>query len=163
KQWQSRLATEWGAILQLESAGRLPNLLTYLRDYAKRYAEAAEALHKQNKLAAAYARMLTAAIYATSANQIYDVLSRVQANQIDAAIASLDKLDQLTKQTRETLDTIGAVRPPTLGGHLQMMAAFRAAVRGFVFEDFATASLASTKKYLASLTGTPVATFGSDK
>src|SRR6185503_11560046 len=69
KQWQQRLAVEWGAILQLESAGRLPQLLVYLRDYSKRYAEAAEKLHKENKLAAAYARMLAATVYASSANQ----------------------------------------------------------------------------------------------
>src|SRR6185436_20984898 len=49
------------------------------------------------------------------------------------------------------------------GGHLQMMAAFRAALRGFVFKDFATLALASTKQYIKSLAGTPAATLGSEK
>ncbi|HEY5950559.1 MAG TPA: S16 family serine protease, partial [Kofleriaceae bacterium] len=163
KQWQQRLATEWGAILQLESAGRLPALLVYLRDFSKRYAEAAERLHGQGKLAAAYARMLAAAVYATSANQIYDVLAHVQANKLDAAVAALDKLDKLEQQTKDTLEKVGALRPPTMGGHLQMMAAFRAALRGFVFKDFASLALASTKQYIKSLAGTPTATLGSEK
>ncbi|HEX5060107.1 MAG TPA: S16 family serine protease, partial [Kofleriaceae bacterium] len=163
KVWQQRLATEWGAILQLESAGRLPALLVYLRDYAKRYAEAAEQLHKDGKLAAAYARMLAAAVYATSANQIYDVLANVQANKLDAAVASLDKLDQLDQLTKDTLTKVGTLRPPTMGGHLQMMAAFRSALRGWVFKDFASLALTSTKQYIKSLAGTPAATLGSEK
>jgi uncharacterized protein len=163
KQWQQRLAIEWGAILQLESAGRLPALLVYLRDYSKRYAEAAEALHKQRKFAAAYARMLAAAVYAKSANQIYDVLANVQANKLDAAVAALDKLDDLEALTKATLEKVGALRPPTMGGHLQMMAAFRAALRGYVFKDFATLALASTKQYIKSLAGTPPATLGAEK
>jgi hypothetical protein len=163
KQWQSRLATEYGAILQLESAGRLPPLLVALRDYAKRYAETAEQLHKDGNLAAAYARMLAAAVYASSANQIYEVLHDVQTNQLDAAVTALDKLDKLGQQTKDTLLEVGKRRPPTMGGHLQMMAAFRAALRGFVFKDFATPLLGSTKQYIKSLAGTPVATLGSEK
>ena len=76
KQWQERLATEWGAILQLESAGRLPEILTYLRDASKRYAAAAETLHKRGLYAAAYHRMLTAWCHASAANQIYDVMTK---------------------------------------------------------------------------------------
>jgi uncharacterized protein len=163
KQWQQRLAVEWGAILQLESAGRLPALLVYLRDYSKRYGEAAELLHKQRKFAAAYARMLAAAVYAKSANQIYDVLSHVQANRLDAAVAALDKLDTLEQVTKTTFEKVGTMRPPTMGGHLQMMAAFRAALRGYVFKDFATLALTSTKQYIKSLAGTPAATLGSEK
>jgi hypothetical protein len=163
KQWQQRLAVEWGAILQLESAGRLPAPLVFLRDHAKRYAEAAEQLHARNKHAAAYARMLAAAVYATSANQIYDVLENVQANKLDAAIAALDKLDKLEQLTTDTLTKVGTLRPPTMGGHLQMMAAFRAALRGYVFKDFATLALAMSKQYIKSLAGTPSATLGSEK
>jgi hypothetical protein len=163
KQWQQRLATDWGAILQLESAGRLPPILVYLRDYSKRYGEAAEQLYKQHLFAAAYARVLTAAIYAKSANQIYDILHAVQTNKFDVAQAALDNLDNLEEQTKQTFTKIGSIRPPTMGGHLQMMSAFRAALRGWVFKDFATASLAATKTYIKSLSGTPLATLGSDK
>ena len=62
-------------------------MLVYLRDYSKEYAEAAEQLHKKGLVAAAYARMLAAWAYASSANQIYDVLSKVQAGKLDDAVA----------------------------------------------------------------------------
>lgn len=163
KQWQSRLAVEWGAILQLESAGRLPPILEYLRDYSKGYGEAAEALHKQGLYAAAYSRMLAAWAYASSANQIYDILSKATSGKLDEAIAALDKLDNLEALTGATFAKIGALRPPTMGGHLQMMAAFRAALRGWSFRVFASGALVTTKAYLASLAGTPVAQLGSDQ
>jgi len=153
KQWQQRLATEWAAILTLESAGRLPPVLAALRDYSKSYAETAEQLHKDGKLGAAYARMLAASVYARSANQIYDVLSKVQANKIPDALAALDKLDTFEAATTAAFEKIGALKPPTMGGHLQMMAAFRAALRGWVFKVFATETLAATKKHVQSLAG----------
>ena len=163
KQWQERLATEWGAILQLESAGRLPPILAYLRDYSKGYGEAAETLHKQGLYAAAYQRILAAWSYASAANQIYDILSKATSGKLDDAIAVLAKLDNLDEQTAAVFAKIGALKPPTMGGHLQMMAAFRAALRGWSFRVFAGGALASTKMYLASLAGTPVAQLGSEQ
>jgi uncharacterized protein len=162
KQWQSRLANEWGAILQLESAGRLPPILVYLRDYSKSYGEIAETLHKKGLYGAAYARMLAAWSYASSANQIYDIMSKVEAGKIDDAVASLTKLDNLDDQTRDVFNKIGAIKPPTMGGHLQMMAAFRAALRGWSFRVFAGGSLTATKAYIQSLAGTPPAQLASD-
>jgi hypothetical protein len=163
KQWQERLATEWGAILQLESAGRLPQILTYLRDSAKSDAAAAETLHKQGLYAAAYQRMIAAWSHASAANQIYDVLSKATSGKVDDAIAALTKLDDLDEQTAAVFAKIGALEPSTMGGQLQMMAAFRAALRGWSFHVFAAGALASTKAYLASLAGTPVAQLGSEK
>jgi hypothetical protein len=163
KQWQQRLATEWGAILQLETTGRLPPLLVTLRDYSKRHAAAAEKHHKTNQLAAAYSRMVTAYVYAASANQIYDVVANVQAAKLDAAVATIARLDKLGEQAKDTLLRIGSLRPPTLGGHLQMMSAFRRALRAFVFKDFAARSLAATKTYLESLKDLPATTLVSDK
>ncbi len=163
KQWQQRLAAQWGAILQLESAGRLPALLVYLRDSSKRLALSAERMHKDGALAAAYSRMAVAAVYATSANQIYDVLASVQTSKLDRATAALDKLDALEQQTAEALQKIGALQPSSLGGHLQMLAAFRAALRGYVYKDFATHALARTKQYVKALAGTPAATLGSEQ
>ena len=163
KQWQQRLATEWAAILTLESAGRLPPVLGALRDYSKTFAETAEQLHKDGKLGAAYARMLAASVYARSANQIYDVLTKVQANKIAEAVAALDKLDTFDKTTTEVFDKIGAIRPPTMGGHLQMMAAFRAALRGWVFKVFAAGTLAATKNHVRSLAGKTKVELTSDK
>jgi hypothetical protein len=134
----------------------------YLRDYSKSYAEIAETLHKKGLYGAAYARMLAAWAYASSANQIYDIMSKVEAGKIDDAIASLNKLDNLDDQTRDVFTKIGAIKPPTMGGHLQMMAAFRAALRGWSFRVFAGGSLTATKAYIQSLAGTPPAQLASD-
>jgi hypothetical protein len=163
KQWQERLATEWGAILQLESAGRLPEILTYLRDSSKGYAAAAETLHKRGLYAAAYQRMIAAWSYASAANQTYDVLSKATSGKLDDAVALLTKLDNLDEQSAAVFEKIGALTPATMGGHLQMLAAFRAALRGWSFRVFAGGALASTKRYLASLAGTPVAQLGSEQ
>lgn len=163
KSWQQRLAAEWGAILQLESAGRLPAPLVHLRESAKRHARAAEQLYKQHLLAAAYQRMVIAAVDARSANQIYDVLTNVQENKLDAALATLDALEATVAQGHTVFDPIAALHPPTLGGHLQMLAAFRAGLRGSLFGEVATRALASTKTYLKSLAGNSPATLGAEQ
>ncbi len=161
--WQQRLASEWSAILQLESAGRLPPLLVHVRDDAKREAEAAERLYKQHRIAGAYRRMIAAVIRARSANQIYDVLARVQENKLDAATAALDRLDTLATESRPILLRIGALEPTTLGGHMQVLAAFRHALRGSLLGDFAARELASTKAYVRTLAGSSTAALGAEQ
>lgn len=162
KRWQQQLAREWAGILQLESAGRLPASLVQLRDDAKRAAELAERLRKRNRPAAARARMIAAVVDARSANRIYDVLANVQANKLAAALASLEQVEPLADTMRATFTSIAARAPTTLGGHLQMLAALRAALRGWVLDDSATRARANAKTYLESLRGTVAATLGSD-
>ena len=163
KHWQQRLAVDWGAILQLESAGRLPQLLAYLRDTSKTLAQSAEALHKRKLVGAAYARMFAAALYASTANQAYDILAKVQANRIDDAIALVAKHDSIADVTRNVLTKIGNVQPTSLGAHLQMLASFRAALRGWVFEAFATQAVTNAKAQLKLLAGKTTAELGSDQ
>jgi hypothetical protein len=162
-QSQQRLAVDWGAILQLESAGRLPPLLAYLRDTSKTLAQSAATLHKKKRAGAAYARMFAAALYASTANQAYDVLAKVQANHIDDAIALVARHDAIADVTRAVLVKIGDVTPSSVGTHLQMLASFRAALRGWVFEAFATQSVASAKAQLRLLAGKTTAELGSDQ
>jgi uncharacterized protein len=157
KEWQQRVAGEWSTIVQLESAGRLPPLLVALREYSVRHAAMAEQLHKQGLVGAAYARMRAAWGYAASTTQTYDILSKVRTGQVGEAVAALAVLDSLDELTRAPFDTIGALRPPTMGGHLRMMAAFRAAVRGWAYRVFATESLASTRRFLQTLDKKPAA------
>lgn len=163
KHWQQRLAIDWGAILQLESAGRLPQLLAYLRDTSKTLAQSAEALHKRKLVGAAYARMFAAGLYASTANQAYDILAKVQANRIDEAIALVAKHDTVADATRNVLTKIGSIQPASLGAHLQMLAAFRAALRGWVFEAFATQAVTNAKAQLKLLSGKTTAELGSDQ
>lgn len=161
KQWQAQLAVEWGAILQLESAGRLPARLVELREAAKRDAGAAEQLHRKGLHAAAAVRMRAAAVHARAANRIYDVLSAVQNGKLDVALAVLGKLDSVDDATRTALARIAAVQPTTLGAHLQMLAASRDAVRARRFAEHAIESLAAAKAYVQSLAGTGAAMLGS--
>lgn len=161
KQWQQRLAQEWGPLMQLESAGRIPVMLETMRTYTKTYAASAEALHKQGKLGAAYQRMLLAWTFATSTNTTYDLLNQVKKGDLNGAIAAIKTLDQLSANTSAIFQKIGALRPKTLGGHLQVMAAFRTALQSFVYRQVANGVVEQTVGMLGELSHEPVATLGS--
>lgn len=151
KGWQQRLAEEWASLLQLQQAGRLPKQLLTMAQYAQAQAEKAEKLHKQGLVAGAYAKMLTAWVYAASATDIYDLVSKIQAGNAVAALKHLEDLDQLDSLTTEVFKKIGAIKPSTLGGHLLMIAAYQAALRAWGFKVFARDSLGKTKELLRML------------
>jgi uncharacterized protein len=161
KEWQTRVGTEWATLVQLESAGRLPPVLAAMRAYAKSYAEQAEALHKRGLAGAAYSRMLAAWAFGSATTQAYDILQKVQSGNVAAAVDAVKALDRLDETTLAVLKKIGTLRPSTLGGHLEMMAAFEAGLRGYAFKQMATISIAQTAAYLSSLEGVPTAQLGS--
>ncbi len=149
--WQKRLADEWKALLELQQAGRLPKRLLALGLVAQEQAEKAEKLFKQGLIAGAYAKMLTAWVYAASATDIYGIVTKVQNGDAAGAVAHLSSLDSLDQQTVDVFKKIGAIKPSTLGGHLLMIAAYQAALRSWGFKVFAKDSLAQTKEVLAAL------------
>ncbi|HSN28376.1 MAG TPA: S16 family serine protease, partial [Kofleriaceae bacterium] len=161
KDWQTRVGSEWATLVQLENAGRLPPLLGAMRQYAKTYAETAEALHKRGMTGAAYSRMLAAWAFASATTRAYDLLQKVQSGNIAAAIDSIKALDRLDETSLGVLEKIGTLRPATLGGHVQMMAAFEAGLRGYAFKQMASMSIAQTTAYLDSLKDIPAAQLGS--
>lgn len=150
-EWQRLLAAEWATILELDSAGRLPKSLVALKDMAKRYGDEAERLHKSGRIAAGYTRMLAAWVYATGTTQIYDMASKVQGGDVAGAVASLDALDRMAMNSTAVFQKIGALRPSTLGGHLQMLSAFRAALRGWASYTFARSAIYKAHAHLADL------------
>ena len=154
KEWQTRLASEWSALLQLDQAGRLPASLVQMAKLAQERAAEAEKLHKQGLVAAAYIKMLGAWVYAASATDTYDVLTKVQAGDVNGAIAALGALDALDENTLEVFKKIGTIKPSTLGGHLLMMGAYQAALRGWGFKVFASQSVAETRQFLRMLAAT---------
>jgi len=160
KDWQKRLAAEWASIVQLDNAGKLPPLLATLRDYTKKYSDLAEQLHKQGLIGAAYQRMLYAWTFATTTNTTYDILGKVKKGDINGAIAELNTLDQLGANTQLVFQKIGALKPKTLGGHLQMIAAFKTALRSYVYRQLATQVVTQTTGYLQGLQGQPAAKLG---
>lgn len=151
KGWQERLAEEWASLLQLQQAGRLPKQLLTMANYAQDQAEKAEKLHKQGLVAGAYAKMLTAWVWAASATDIYDLVSKIQAGNGAAALQHLEDLDQLDSLTTDVFKKIGAIKPSTLGGHLLMIAAYQAALRAWGFKVFARDSLGKTKELMGML------------
>jgi uncharacterized protein len=161
KDWQKQLAAQWAPIVQLESAGKLPAVVATLRDVAKDYADKAEALHKQGQIGAAYSRMLDAWTFATTTNAVVDILGKVRAGNIDAALSSLHTLDQLGTTANQVFEKIGALKPNTLGGHLLMMSAFKAALNGWVFHGLASQAVAQAAVALTSLQGTAPAQLAS--
>jgi hypothetical protein len=163
KDWQQRVAIEWSTLVQLDTAGRLPPTLLALRDYAKSNAEAAEALHKRGRIGAAYSRMLAAWAFASATTQAYDIVSKVRSGNIKGAIEAVKALDHLDDTTTGALEKIGVVRPATLGGHIQMMAAFEAGLRGTVFKTMAKTSIGATTQFLESLSSLPTAQLGSSE
>lgn len=157
KDWQKRLAAEWSSIVQLDSAGKLPPLLATLRDYTKKYSDLAEQLHKQGLIGVAYQRMLYAWTFATTTNTTYDILGKIKKGDVTGAIAELNTLDRLGANTQLVFQKIGALKPKTLGGHLQMIAAFKTALRSYVYRQLASQIVQTTTGYLQGLQGAPAA------
>jgi hypothetical protein len=99
--------------------------------------------------------------YTTAAAQTYDIVKRVQGGDVKGAIAAIAAIEKQDDDSRKVLETIGALKPKTLGGHLQMLAAFQAALRGWGAQVYAKQSVEKATGYLATLDGTPVAELGS--
>ncbi|MGN6109084.1 MAG: S16 family serine protease [Kofleriaceae bacterium] len=151
REWQKRLADEWSTLLQLQQGGRMPSMLISMARQAQRRAEQAGRLHAQGLVGAAYSNMLGAWIYAASATDTFDVLTKVQGGDLAGAVRALAKLDALDRQTVDVFKQVGAMQPSTMGDHLRMMGAFQSALRGWGFKVFAADAMRRTKGYLESL------------
>ena len=74
-------------------------------------------------VAAAYSQHARGVGVRRERDRHYDILQKVQAGDIPAAIAALDEARQARRRPRSTLfKKIGAMRPATMGGHMLMMA-----------------------------------------
>ena len=159
--WQHKLADQWATLLQLEQAGRLPPTLDGLRDQAKRRADLAEKLYAKGEVAGAYQHILEASAYTNAAAEVYDIVRRVEGGDVKGAIAAITAIAKQDDDTRKVFETIGALKPKTLGGHLQMLAAFQAALRAWGAQVFAKQSVEKATGYLSTLDGTPAAELAS--
>lgn len=150
-EWKKKVGQQWAGLLQLEQAGRLPPALLAMAAMAKERAERADKLHHQNALAAAYAKMLEAWVYATAATDIFEVLGKIQQGDVVGAMKVIDRLDELDKQTIALFKKVGEMRPSTMGGHLLMLGAYQGALRAYGFKMFATESLNNARRLLLTL------------
>lgn len=151
KEWQALYGEELTTLLQLQQAGRLPATLTALAMFALQRAEKAEKLHKQGLVGAAYSKMLEAWVYAASATDTYNVLTKIQSGDSAGAMKEIAGLDALEQRTVDVFKKIGGMKVTTMGGHLLMLGAYQAALRGWGFKMFAAESIAKTKQMLALL------------
>jgi hypothetical protein len=158
--WQKKVGAEWATIVQLDNSGRLPKLLGLLRDYTKQNVDAAEKMHKRGSLPAAYSRMLAAWAYALGTTRTAEILQKVQAGDLDGAKATLDGVAAQQPTSADAFSEIGKLKPATLGGHLAMMASFKAALEGWVFGEYAKHSANAAEEYIQSLRGKSAAELG---
>ena len=161
KQWQQRVAAQWTAIEQATAGARPPQYVELLQKYARELTDKGEALHRRGLIGAAYSRALLAWCVATTAGEVLDVVAKVRARDYEGARAALVTIDKLGEETSAVFERIGALKPTTLGGHLQMLAAFRAAIDAWVDRSVAQPALASAEAALASLPNAPPAQLAS--
>lgn len=158
---RTRLAAEWTPLLQLEQAGRLPATIGLMTRLAQDLAEQAEALHRAGTLPAAYGRVLAAWVYAAGANATHGVLAKLAAGDVDGAVAALATGAPVDADPDVLLRELGARRPQTIGGHLGMVAAFQAALRGESYRAFGTDALRATTEILLGFKDRSAAELGS--
>ena len=145
REWQTKYATTWSQLLQLQQSGKLSATLAQMAKYAQERTEQAEKLHQDGRLPAAYTKLLAGWVYAASALETYAIMQKVKAGDANGAVAAIEKLDKVEQSTEEAFKKIGELKPNTMGGHLLMMGAFQAALRAWGFKTFATQQVEQAK------------------
>src|SRR5204862_155982 len=77
--------------------------------------------------------MLAAWAYATAANRTHTVLGKLAAGDLDGAEAVLAALDPGDAGVAASFDQVAATAPTTIAGHLAMIEALQAVLRGWAF------------------------------
>ena len=157
--WQARLASEWAALLQLEQAGRPPPAIARMVRLAHERSERAEVRRRAGQLVAALADVRAAWLEATVANTTAALVGTVAASQIDGAVAAIIALDP-GPRVRAAFDAAGALPPTTIGGHLAMLEALQAVLRGWALRETAADAVRATTELLGALRGKPVSELG---
>jgi hypothetical protein len=150
-EWLKRYGEELETLLKLQQAGRLPAALLTMGKRAVDLAESADKMQKQGFAYAAYQKLLEAWVYAASATDAFDILTKLQNGDGDQALRSINSLDELEKTTIEIFKKVGAMKPTTMGGHLMMMGAYQAALKAWGYKMFANTAVQNTRMFVAGL------------
>jgi len=70
-------------------------------------------------------------------------------------MSELNTLDKLGVTSNQVFEKIGAMKPNTLGGHLQMMSAFKAAITGWTLHKIASQAFMQANETLSELSSLP--------
>lgn len=136
--WHQMLEVGWPQVLAMVASPATPAPLLGLARMAVTDYQAAETLRAAGKRPAAL-RLLTRAWFAAAtATSSADVLALATAGDTAGALAKLDEFEQLAASTDESLGLLGATKPDTMGGHLQIVSAFRYAIIGWAFRSMAS-------------------------
>jgi uncharacterized protein len=150
-EWQAMVSKEWDRILELDSAGQLPQGLIQLALIARGEVEIAEKLKKQGMANAAYKHMVDAWVYAASATTTSDILQSVQANDLVGAKATLHQIEGLSALPEMMVKEVGTMKPDTMGGHLLMLSAYEKAIAGLAGYMYSSTSVDTTRMFLDNL------------
>lgn len=159
--WKGMLADGWPQVIELSTSQAVPPVVAYFAQGAIDDLQVAEQLRADGKGAAAL-RMITRAWFqgATAASTA-DVLALAAAGDIAGATAKLDEFEGFAASTDGALAAIGDQKPDTMGGHLQLMSAFRLAITGWGFRSMASGMLLpKARAALAALQGKSPAVLG---
>jgi len=149
REWQTRLAAEWAALLQLEQAGRLPPAITAMVSRAHGQRQAAVELQRAGKRAAAADAMHAAWAAASAANLAAATVRLAASGEIDAAIAGLGTFDAARARA-----VFGERQP---AARIDVLAALQAGLHAWAQSALAGDALGEATARLEGLRGKPAA------
>lgn len=154
--WHALVADGWPQVLTLSASPATPTSILQLTRVAIADYQAAEALRAAGNRPAAL-RLLTRAWFAAAtATASADVLALATAGDLAGATAKLAEFEELATATDHSLELLGTTKPDTMGGHLQLVSAFRLAIIGWAFRSMAsTEFLPRARLAIASLATMP--------
>jgi hypothetical protein len=156
--WRGMVSQRWASVVELTGAGNLPGALDRLARAARGEATAAEALWQEQELVLAHDRMMRAAVLVTATVAIWQVIERVQANDMAGAGQRLGELVAAPLPEGDAGDPVPAAlravadfEPHGLADHLLLIAATQSALRGHALAAVLAAEVDPARAYLATL------------
>ena len=154
--WKGLLKDGWAQNLELSTSSAVPPMVSEFARGALDDLAAAEQLRAAGQGAVALRLVTRAWFQAATATSTADVLALVAAGDLAGAQAKLDEFEQFAATTDSALLAMGGFKADTMGGHLQLVSAFRLAITGWGFRAMAsTELLPKARVALAALAGKP--------
>ena len=154
--WKGLLKDGWAQNLELSTSSAVPPVVAEFARGALEDLAAAEQLRAAGQGAAAVRLVTRAWFQAATATSTADVLALVAAGDLAGAQAKLDEFEQFAATTDSALAAMGSFKADTMGGHLQLLSAFRLAITGWGFRAMASNELLpKARAALVALAGKP--------